>query len=131
MASLSAVIIHAIFNMITPQSMVYQFWELSPIEVPLFLVGVFSTIFSTIRISAMILLFLVARAGGLFLDRVNMQSVVVNSLDRSRNSASGSNNNNITKGSLSIGSDDSEVSISARDIFLPPENEGNHNPQIE
>ncbi|RAL66898.1 hypothetical protein DID88_007680 [Monilinia fructigena] len=48
-AALAAVIIHAVGDLITPPNTVYQFWRVSPIEVPIFFAGVFVTIFSSIE----------------------------------------------------------------------------------
>jgi sodium-independent sulfate anion transporter 11 len=47
-ASLSAVIIHAVGDLITPPNTVYQFWRVSPLEFVVFFAGVFTIIFSTI-----------------------------------------------------------------------------------
>lgn len=49
MASLSAIIIHAVGDLITPPNVVYQFWETSPLEVIIFFAGVFVTIFTNIE----------------------------------------------------------------------------------
>lgn len=48
-AALAAVIIHAVGDVITPPSVVVQFWRVSPLEVPIFLAGVLVTVFSTIQ----------------------------------------------------------------------------------
>ena len=48
-AALSAVIIHAVGDVITPPKVIFQFWRVSPLEVPIFLAGVLVTIFSTIE----------------------------------------------------------------------------------
>jgi sodium-independent sulfate anion transporter 11 len=47
-ASLSAVIIHAVGDLITPPNTVYQFWRVSPVEFVIFFAGVFTIIFSSI-----------------------------------------------------------------------------------
>lgn len=83
-ASLSAVIIHAVGDLITPPNTVYQFWRVSPLEVIIFFVGVFVTIFSniengiyaTICVSLAVLLFRIVKAQGQFLGRVKVHSVV-------------------------------------------------------
>ncbi|KAG6290521.1 hypothetical protein E4U09_004395 [Claviceps aff. purpurea] len=49
-AALAAVIIHAVGDVITPPRVIFQFWRVSPLEVPIFLAGVLVTIFSTIEI---------------------------------------------------------------------------------
>ncbi|KAH7138522.1 sulfate permease-like protein [Dendryphion nanum] len=48
-ATLSAVIIHAVGDLITPPNVVYQYWETSPLEVLIFFGGVFLTIFTNIE----------------------------------------------------------------------------------
>src|SRR6202044_1666553 len=47
--ALSAVIIHAVGDLITPPNTVYQFWRVSPLEVPIFFAGVLVTVFSSIE----------------------------------------------------------------------------------
>lgn len=49
MASLAAIIIHAVGDLITPPNVVFQFWETSPLEVVIFFAGVFVTIFTNIE----------------------------------------------------------------------------------
>ncbi|CAK7202796.1 hypothetical protein SEUCBS139899_005523 [Sporothrix eucalyptigena] len=83
-ASLSAVIIHAVGDLITPPNTVYQFWRVSPFEVLIFFVGVIVTVFSsiedgiysTISISAAMLLFRILRTKGSLLGRVKVHSVL-------------------------------------------------------
>ena len=83
-SSLSAVIIHAVGDLITPPNTLYQFWRISPLEVIIFFAGVFVTIFSsiengiytTICISAAILLFRVVKAQGRFIGKVKIHSVI-------------------------------------------------------
>ncbi|PSN67298.1 sulfate permease-like protein [Corynespora cassiicola Philippines] len=48
-ASLAAIIIHAVGDLITPPQVVYQFWETSPLEVVIFFAGVLVTIFTNIE----------------------------------------------------------------------------------
>ncbi|KAK3693548.1 sulfate transporter family-domain-containing protein [Podospora appendiculata] len=83
-ASLAAVIIHAVGDLITPPNTLYQFWLVSPLEVPVFFVGVIVTVFSTIEIgiyctislSALILIVRLLKSKGRFLGRVKVRSVV-------------------------------------------------------
>lgn len=82
-ASLSAVIIHAVADLVTPPDTVYQFWRVSPFEVVIFFVGVFVTVFTsieigiycTICISAAVLLYRLLRSRGRFLGRIKVNSV--------------------------------------------------------
>lgn len=48
-ATLAAIIIHAVGDLITPPNVVFQFWETSPLEVVIFFLGVFVTIFTNIE----------------------------------------------------------------------------------
>ncbi|KMQ81562.1 family sulfate permease, partial [Lasius niger] len=73
-ATLSAVIIHAVGDLITPPSTVYQFWTVSPLEVFVFFIGVFVSVFASIEdglyatvcISAAILIYRILKARGQF-----------------------------------------------------------------
>ncbi|KAL2264393.1 hypothetical protein VTK26DRAFT_4861 [Humicola hyalothermophila] len=83
-ASLAAVIIHAVGDLITPPNTVYQFWLVSPLEVLIFFTGVIVTVFSTIEngiyctvsLSAAMLLFRILRSKGRFLGRVRVHSML-------------------------------------------------------
>lgn len=87
-AALSAVIIHAVGDLITPPNTVYQFWRVSPLEVPIFFAGVFVTVFSniengiytTICVSFAILIFRIIKAKGRFLGKVKIHSVADDSV---------------------------------------------------
>lgn len=48
-AGLSAVIIHAVGDLITPPNVVYQFWQTSPLEAIIFFAGVILTVFTNIE----------------------------------------------------------------------------------
>lgn len=48
-ATLAAIIIHAVGDLITPPNVVFQFWETSPLEVVIFFAGVFVTVFTNIE----------------------------------------------------------------------------------
>lgn len=134
-AALSAVIIHAVLDLIMPANQLYQFWRVSPLEVPIFLLGVFITVFSsiengiytTIAVSAAMLLFRVAKARGRFLGRVKVHSVVGDYL---------ADNNPATKGAYSEvatrpinNSGDDETST--RNVFLPVDHRDGSNPDVE
>ncbi|EXJ54576.1 SulP family sulfate permease [Cladophialophora yegresii CBS 114405] len=83
-AALAAVIIHAVLDLPTPPNVLYQFWRVSPLEVIIFLLGVFVTIFSsiengiysTISVSAAVLLYRVVKAHGHFVGKVKVHSVI-------------------------------------------------------
>jgi sodium-independent sulfate anion transporter 11 len=127
-ASLAAVIIHAVGDLITPPNTVYQFWLVSPIEVFIFFVGVIVTVFSTIEngiyctvcISAAMLLFRILRAKGRFLGRVRVQSMLGDHVfgeDTRRQDEYGT----------FIGSAEARF----RNVFLPITHADGSNPEVE
>ncbi|OOF90525.1 hypothetical protein ASPCADRAFT_178885 [Aspergillus carbonarius ITEM 5010] len=83
-ASLSAVIIHAVGDLIAPPRVLYQFWRVSPLDALICFIGIIVIIFSTIEIgiycticmSLAVLLFRLAKARGQFLGSVPIHSVV-------------------------------------------------------
>lgn len=121
-ATLAGVIIHAVGDLITPPNTLYQFWKISPIEVPIFLAGIFVTIFSsiengiytTICVSAALLLFRVVKARGRFLGKVQVHSVIGDHLleDKHKNV-------------------DNNADKAQRNIFLPLEHDDGSNPVID
>ena len=80
-ASLAAVIIHAVGDLITPPKTLFQFWRISPLEVVIYFAGVIVTVFTTIEIgiyvtvgvSGAVLLWRVAKAQGEFLGRLSVR----------------------------------------------------------
>jgi len=81
-AALSAVIIHAVGDLIASPRQVYGFWKVSPIEATIWFTAVIVTIFTTIEIgvytsvaaSGALLLYRIARPRGSFLGRVRVHS---------------------------------------------------------
>lgn len=125
-ATLAGVIIHAVGDLITPPNTVYQFWKISPIEVPIFFAGVLVTVFSsiengiytTICVSVALLLFRVVKARGRFLGKVQVHSVIGDHLieDDNRNGPRSRKDHN---------------DKAARSIFLPLEHDDGSNPMID
>ncbi|CAF1071908.1 unnamed protein product [Rotaria sp. Silwood1] len=82
-ASLAAVIIHAVGDLIAGPQTLKVFWQVSPIEFFIFWIGVIVTIFSSIEIgiyttiisSGVLLLFRIAKARGQFVGRVQVEQV--------------------------------------------------------
>lgn len=128
-ASLSAVIIHAVGDLITPPNTVYQFWRVSPLEVFVFFVGVFVSVFihieeglyATVCLSAAILLFRILKARGRFMGKVRVHSVL---------------------GDHVIGADHKQLmgeygtftetlENSSRNVFLPLDHGDGSNPEVE
>ena len=127
-ASLSAIIIHAVGDLITPPNVIYQFWRTSPIEVPIFFLGVFVTIFSsiengiyvTISCSMAVYLFRAFKAQGRFLGKVKVHSVIGDHLmedPHGRNAES-----------RKLGND---PETSSRNIFLPLNADDGSNPMVK
>ena len=124
-ASLSAIIIHAVGDLITPPNTVYQFWRTSPIEVFIFFAGVIVTVFSsiengiytTITTSLALYLWRAFKAQGRFLGRVKVHSVIGDHLVDGAESPFRKNDN-----------DDDAAS---RNIFLPINAEDGSNPTIK
>lgn len=129
-SSLSAVIIHAVGDLITPPNTVYQFWRVNPLEVIIFFVGIFVTIFSniengiyaTIIISVAVLLFRVVKAKGRFVGKVKVHSVIGDHLldDGGKRTGAGQYG--------SFGSNDADTST--RNIFLPKGHDDGSNPEV-
>ena len=123
-AALSAVIIHAVGDLITPPNVVYQFWRASPFEVLIFFAGVFVTIFSsiengiytTITASLALYLFRVFKARGAFLGRVQVHSVI---------------GDHLVGGDGTTKKSDDESEASTRNIFLPIDSKDGSNPNIK
>ncbi|KAI1938714.1 hypothetical protein LOZ12_004035 [Ophidiomyces ophidiicola] len=119
-SSLSAVIIHAVGDLITHPNTVYQFWKCSPLEVVVFFAGVIVMVFTniengiytTVAMSLAILLFRLVKAKGQFLGRVKVHSVV------------GDHH-------LVAGPEKSGKGSACRNIFLPVDHEDGSNPEIQ
>ena len=132
-ASLSAVIIHAVGDLITSPNTVYQFWRVSPLEVPIFFAGVIVTVFSsiengiytTICVNFALLVYRILRAQGRFLGRVKVHSVAGEQI--LGEDARGLNNSTFSgSGASATGSPDSLT----RDIFLPLDHRDGSNPEL-
>ena len=127
-ASLAAVIIHAVGDLVTPPNTVYQFWRVSPLEALVFLTGVIVTVFSniengiycTVCISAAMLFYRILKARGQFLGKVKVHSVL---------------------GDHVIGDDHSRkysefgtfatTDATARNIYLPVDHKDGSNPEVQ
>ncbi|EXJ82455.1 SulP family sulfate permease [Capronia epimyces CBS 606.96] len=123
-SSLAAVIIHAVGDLITPPNTVYQFWRVSPLEVIIFFAGVLVTIFSsiengiytTICVSAAVLLFRVVKAHGHFVGRVKIHSVI---------------GDHLLEDKFHDEPNKSDTETAVRDLFLPLDHNGGTNPEIK
>lgn len=128
-SSLAGVIIHAVGDLITPPNTVYQFWRVSPLDALIYFVGVFVSVFATIEdgiyttvcISAAVLLFRVAKARGQFLGKVTVHSVIGDHLldGEGKYGGGGANRNSDEEGETD------------RSIFLPINHNDGTNPEVE
>lgn len=83
-STLSAIIIHAVSDLIAHWRVSYSFWRISPLDAGIFIIAVFITVFSSIEngiyfaiaASAAVLLFRVAKPKGEFLGRIRVAEVV-------------------------------------------------------
>ncbi|KAI5957398.1 SUL2 [Candida margitis] len=90
-AVLSAVIIHAVSDLIANYKITWSFWKISPIDCGIFLIAVILTVFVTIEAgiyfaiaaSVVVLLFRIAIPNGLFLGRVQVAELVNPIIDES------------------------------------------------
>ncbi|GIZ43650.1 hypothetical protein CKM354_000686700 [Cercospora kikuchii] len=129
-AALSAVIIHAVGDLITPPNTVYQFWRVSPLEVPIFLAGVIITVFTTIEIgvyvtvsaSAALLIFRLFKAQGRFLGKVKVRDMPSGQYIDGDAKRTGSGAGTGTGG---------HDTHPTRDVFIPFDNEDGSNPAIQ
>lgn len=128
-ASLSAVIIHAVGDLITPPQTLYKFWRVSPLEVFIWAIGVLVTIFSTIEIgiyctiaiSFAVYIIRLLIDHGRFLGRVQVHSVLGDHVIGGNNAIVGD------YGTFNGGAD----VPATRQIFLPLNHEDGNNPQVE
>ncbi|KAF3046437.1 Sulfate permease 2 [Didymella heteroderae] len=128
-ATLAAVIIHAVGDLILPPNTVYQFWRISPIEVPIFFAGVFVTVFSSIEngiyttvcVSFALWAFRAFKARGRFLGRAKIHSVIGDHLLDPTDEDKPQERKKLP----------SESEESVRSIFLPIDHHDGSNPQIQ
>lgn len=131
-AALSAVIIHAVGDLITPPNTVYQFWRVSPLEVIIFFAGVLVTIFAsiedgiytTICVSIAVLLFRVVKANGRFLGKVKVHSVIGDHLIEDKFPSYGTDG--IKAADRGFNED-----LATRNIFLPINHNDGSNPSVD
>ncbi|SPO27255.1 probable Sulfate permease [Ustilago trichophora] len=113
-AVLSAVIIHAVTDLVVPFSVSYKFWLISPFELIIFLAAVFATVFSntengvyvSVAASLALLLIRIARPRGRWLGLVRIHHG-------------------------NTGPNESTITLSHRDVFVPlDDKDGMRDPSI-
>lgn len=130
-AALSAVIIHAVGDLITSPATCYQFWRVSPIDLIIFFVGVIITIFTsiengiyvTVAVSAAVLGFRLMKARGSFLGKVKVRSIVDDQPTSHAKYEGPSSNSGSTAEQLD--------ELSHRNLFLPLDHNDGSNPEVD
>ena len=130
-ASLSAVIIHAVGDLITPPSTCYQFYKVAPIDLVIFFIGVLIIIFTsiengvyvTVSLSAGVLGFRLLKAKGKLLGKVTVRSIQE---DGTRPRSDDSS----TIPLLPSGEGNDLDELSHRNLFLPIDHSDGSNPEI-
>lgn len=146
MAALGGLIIHATSNLITPPKSLYKYWQLSPIELFIWVVGVVLALFislevsiyATIGLSFAVLLIRIARTKGRFLGRVHVYRVTSDdTLDKkpvdseeTPGDAQVETHSKSDKVETHFKSDSEEEMLS-RDAFLPLDRKDSSNPDIK
>ncbi|TDZ37390.1 Sulfate permease 2 [Colletotrichum spinosum] len=134
MASLAALIIHAVVNLITSPDHIFKSWLMSPPDVFIYFIGVFVSIFTslengiyvTVALSAALLLLRVARSRGRFLGRVRTYrhpDTHLDHIDSDHHSVSSSQ-------TLSHSHHHTDVPAVTRDVFLPLDRKDGTNPSV-
>lgn len=117
-AILSAVIIHAVSDLLANWQTTWGFWRINPLDCGIFLIGVIITVFATIEdgiyfaisASAAVLLFRVARPNGLFLGRIKVAEIINPKIQSSHfENPLSKEANELNGGSSTNSSDDVEI----------------------
>ncbi|KFA66298.1 hypothetical protein S40285_01895 [Stachybotrys chlorohalonatus IBT 40285] len=128
-ATLAAVIIHAVGDLVTTPNTLYQFWRVSPLEVFIFFVGVIVSVFrhiedglyATVGLSAAIFVYRILKARGRFLGQVRVHSVLGDHVI-------GDTYKQVVG---RYGTFHAPVGNAARNVFLPLDHGDGSNPQVE
>ncbi|KAI8963794.1 sulfate permease [Daldinia sp. FL1419] len=132
-ASLAAVIIHAVLDVVSPPNVVYQFWRISPLEVIIFLAGVLVTIFdsiedgiyTTVCVSFAVFIFRLFQAKGRFLGITTVRTI--GDMKSSRRTSDDRSSSQDQKAPLN--SRGGRIS-SERNLFIPINHEDGSNPRV-
>lgn len=136
-ASLAAVIIHAVLDVVSPPNVVYQFWRISPLEVIIFFAGVLVTIFDTIEdgiyttvcVSFAVFIFRLFQAKGRFLGIAKVRTIG----DMRASARAGESqplSRNSSEDQDTIQSPRHGGISSERNLFIPINHEDDSNPRI-
>lgn len=124
-AALAGLIIHAVCNLITPPKKLYKYWQLSPVELLIWITGVILAVFESLEISIyvgiilslVLLLVRMARTRGTFLGTTRAQRVIGHYDAAERRMSSDSSINGVDN--------------SSRAVFMPLDREDASNPDIK
>ncbi|KAK6464172.1 high affinity sulfate permease [Scheffersomyces coipomensis] len=110
-ATLSAVIIHAVSDLVADYKVTWGFWNVSPLDCGMFVINIIITVFATIEegcyfaiaASAAVLLFRIAKPQGHFLGRVQVAEVINPTIAQSEGEyRDGSNDSNDSSDDVEI-----------------------------
>jgi sodium-independent sulfate anion transporter 11 len=122
MAALAGLIIHAVYNLATPPKTLHRYWQVSPFEFFIWIIGVAAALFSslevsiyvTIALSFVLLLLRVARSEGRFMGRVRVHDIYGDENQEPR----------------SAQHVDGDSSKDDRDAYLPLDRKDGSNPEV-
>lgn len=125
MAALAGLILHSVSNLMTPPKALAKYWQLSPFELGIWIVGVALAIFTsletsiyvTVALSLALLLIRLARTKGRFLGRVRIGRVAIDVSMTSDDDKSSSTS--------------SAIDVDGRDAFLPTNRMDASNPDLD
>ncbi|KAF2226089.1 sulfate transporter family-domain-containing protein [Elsinoe ampelina] len=132
MASLSALVLHATFNLIARPTTLYKYWRLSPLELVIWIIGVVvaiftsleTSIYTTTAVSAVLLLLRMSRSKGYLLGQVEIFSTAQEVHRMAAGSPSGSSpahNSHLT----------SQWDAMSRQTFISLERQDYTNPKLK
>ncbi|KAK1984724.1 sulfate permease [Colletotrichum cereale] len=145
MASLAALIVHAVINLITSPDHVFKSWLMSPPDVFVYFAGLLVSVFTslengiyvTVALSAALLLLRLARSKGRFLGRVRVHRhpehavAVPDHEDSDRHSVSSSSSSSSTQTLPHSGTASSPTRrLPSHDVFLPLDRRDGTNPAV-
>lgn len=136
--ALAGLIIHAVWNFITPPATLYKYWQLSPFELLIWFVGVMvatfvsleASIYATIALSAALLLVRLSRTKGTFLGKVTVRQAHDTPICTPTSPHNSDRKMSQTPMKVASIGDTFEVE-GWRDVFLPTNRMDGTNPKIQ
>lgn len=136
--ALAGLIIHAVWNFITPPATLYKYWQLSPFELLIWFVGVMVatfvslevSIYATIALSAVLLLVRLSRSKGTFLGKVIVRQA--QGTPECTPTSSYESEGKLSQTPTEVASMGDSVDVAGwRDVFLPTDRTDGTNPKIQ